>query len=63
MAYCGPRGIPLSTFLGWAVDDQAAALAWQADDASRCPNCGTAEWEWEQDGLGAWVAETRVCAG
>lgn len=41
MAYCGPRGIPLSAFLGWSQDDQDAALAWQADQAQRCPRCGT----------------------
>ncbi len=43
MAYCGPRGIPLSTFLGWSQADQDAALAWQADQAQRCPRCGTHE--------------------
>jgi hypothetical protein len=41
MAYCGPRGIPLSTFLGWDQADQDAALAWQQYEASRCPKCGT----------------------
>lgn len=40
MRYCGPRGIPLSTFLGWAQEDQDAALAWQAHEAERCPGCG-----------------------
>jgi hypothetical protein len=62
MAYCGPRGIPLSVFLSWAPDDQAAALAWQADEASRCPNCRTAEWEWAED-PNAYETETRVCPG
>lgn len=40
MRYCGPRGIPLSSFLGWPQEDQDAALAWQAHEAERCPGCG-----------------------
>lgn len=40
MAYCGPRGIPLSTFLSWSKDDQAAALAWSGYESRRCRNCG-----------------------
>lgn len=62
MNYVGPRGIPLSEFLQWAPDDQQAALAWQADQNERCPHCGTAEWEWEQDPMFA-ATETRVCRG
>jgi hypothetical protein len=47
LGYCGPRGIPLSVFLGrvvypgepqWTEDDARAALDWQAEDARRCPN-------------------------
>lgn len=62
MAYCGPRGIPLSKFLQWPVDDQAAALSWQYEESLRCPRCGTAEWEWEQD-LNAYEAKARTCPG
>jgi hypothetical protein len=40
MAYCGPRGIPLSTFLSWDQADQDDALSWQAYEARRCPGCG-----------------------
>jgi hypothetical protein len=40
MRYCGPRGIPLSTFLSWPRADQDAALTWQAHEAERCPGCG-----------------------
>lgn len=40
MAYCGPRGIPLSTFLCWDQGDQDAALAWAGHEAHRCPSCG-----------------------
>lgn len=62
MEYCGPRGIPLSTFLQWPPDDQLAALSWSSEDRVRCPHCGTAEWEWEEDG-DAYRAEPRVCRG
>jgi len=41
MAYCGPRGIPLSAFLGWSRLDQEAALGWAAHEAARCSQCGT----------------------
>ncbi|WP_182112886.1 hypothetical protein [Actinotalea sp. JY-7876] len=41
MAYCGPRGIPLSAFLRWEQDDQDAALAWSGYEARRCSSCGT----------------------
>jgi hypothetical protein len=40
MAYCGPKGIPLSTFLSWHPDDQEAALVWQAHESRRCRSCG-----------------------
>lgn len=40
MAYCGPRGIPLTEFLAWDDVDQDAALAWQSYEARRCRSCG-----------------------
>lgn len=40
MAYCGPKGIPLSAFLGWSQADQDAALAWSAHESRRCQSCG-----------------------
>lgn len=40
MAYCGPRGIPLSQFLSWSTADQDAALGWAAHEARRCSSCG-----------------------
>lgn len=40
MRYCGPRGIPLSVFLGWSRDDQDAALEWSARESRRCTSCG-----------------------
>ena len=62
MDYCGPKGIPLSSFLSWTVDDQDAALWWQAELNLRCRNCGTAEWEWEQDPYAYGVVQ-KVCKG
>ena len=42
MAYCGPRGLPLSVFLTtWSPEDQEAALEWSAYEARRHPVCGT----------------------
>ncbi|MFB9378600.1 hypothetical protein ACFFKU_06845 [Kineococcus gynurae] len=38
MNYCGPHGIPLSTFLGWDQADQDAALGWSAHEARRYPD-------------------------
>lgn len=53
MAYCGPRGIPHSHFLGgplvWTASDRDKALAWQRRENSRCPSCGTREDEWDRD--------------
>jgi hypothetical protein len=49
LAYCAPRGIPLSVFLGrvvypgepqWLPDDTVAALDWLAYDMARCSGCG-----------------------
>jgi hypothetical protein len=49
MQYCGPRGIPLSVFLGrvvgpgdpqWLPEDVAAALKWQSEQDLLCPGCG-----------------------
>lgn len=62
MAYCGPRGIPLSEFLNWHPDDQQAALAWQSEESLKCPRCGTADWQWEEDPNFAH-AEAYVCRG
>jgi hypothetical protein len=49
LAYCAPRGIPLSVFLGrtvypgdpaWLEDDTLAALDWDAWERAKCPGCG-----------------------
>jgi hypothetical protein len=63
MAYCGPRGIPLSEFLRWDRTDQDAALAWSAHENRRCGNCGTHpdEWAEEQFPYHAHLTECRGC--
>jgi hypothetical protein len=63
MAYCGPRGIPLSDFLSWSDDDQDAALGWQSDDNARCRSCGTHPDEWRVGGRRAFHAHARRCPG
>lgn len=66
MAYCGPKGIPLSVFLSWREDDQQAALAWQTWDATRCKGCGTHSEDWDPEQAGsrdAYRAEATVCQG
>jgi hypothetical protein len=66
MAYCGPRGIPLSVFLSWDTDDQDAALLWQAREARRCSGCGTHPDDWDPDAGGrrdAYHATVEVCPG
>ncbi|HET7386845.1 MAG TPA: hypothetical protein VFJ19_09320 [Nocardioidaceae bacterium] len=53
MAYCGPRGIPHSHFLGgpavWTDLDRDKALAWAALDRRTCRECGTRPEEWNPE--------------
>lgn len=66
MAYCGPRGIPLSQFLSWPQSDQDAALGWAAHEAQRCQGCGTHPDDWNEKAGGsrvAYHAEIRECEG
>jgi hypothetical protein len=66
MAYCGPKGIPLSRFLSWSETDQDAALAWQAHENRRCSGCGTHPDDWDdaKNGLpSGYHAEAHTCPG
>ena len=66
MAYCGPKGIPLSTFLAWSEADQEMALGWQAEQDQRCKGCGTHPADWDEDQGGsrhAWFPAIRDCPG
>jgi hypothetical protein len=49
LAYCAPRGIPLSVFLGrivgagepqWTERDAQAAVLWQIEQNAHCTGCG-----------------------
>lgn len=62
MAYCGPHGIALSTFLRWDVSDQEAALEWQAYEARRCRSCGSHPEDWAEDSR-AHHAHLHQCPG
>jgi hypothetical protein len=46
MRYIGPKGIPYSEWLGWDQFSRDAAMAWQAREADRCPQCGQLHSEW-----------------
>jgi hypothetical protein len=63
MAYCGPKGLPLSQFLAWPESDQDAALTWQAHEARKCTECGTHPDDWAQNWWYAWEAEAYRCRG
>lgn len=72
MAYCGPRGIPESTFLGsptpgvWTDTDRLAALEWQLWESRRCPSCGTHAEDWDPELGGqrhAYSARLHECEG
>lgn len=70
MAYCGPRGLPHSFFLGgphlWTQADRDKALAWQELDRQTCKGCGTRPEEWDPEQGGsrdAWEYVIDVCPG
>ena len=51
MDYCGPVGLPHSTFLGagigmWSEQDRELALAWQQRKQATCGRCGTRHDQW-----------------
>jgi hypothetical protein len=72
MAYCGPRGVPSSVFLGrvvrpgvdpeWLPSDREDALAWTAYEGRRCRGCGTHPDEWSED-KSAYHAHLTECRG
>lgn len=62
MAYCAPKGIPHSVFLGWSQADRDLALAWQQEQSQTCQQCGTHPAQWAAD-PDAFVADLRRCPG
>lgn len=70
MAYCGPRGIPHSHFLGgppaWTDEDRDKALAWSERERQTHHKCGTRRDEWDPDRGGrrdAYDYLPDVCPG
>lgn len=66
MAACFELGISHSHFLGgpdeWTPEDRAKVVAYSIEKSMRCTMCGTADWEWEEDGY-AYEAVQQVCFG
>jgi hypothetical protein len=56
------HGIPHSQLLGWSESDRVKLLAYLMDEATRCVNCGTAEWEWAED-PNRYYPGVHVCRG
>lgn len=66
MDYCGPLGLPHSTFLGWSRPDRDAAITWTLRRAHSCSACATRPDEWDPERGGsdhAYRAEVRGCRG
>lgn len=66
MDYCGPRGIPWTTFHTWDQASRDAALLWQKLQNETCSQCGTHPDDWDEDAGGhprAWVATVHSCKG
>lgn len=66
MAYVGPRGLPLSTFLDWPQDDQDHALEWQRRERERDRHCHTPAVDWDESRGGdrdAYHVEQVHCRG
>lgn len=66
MAYCGPLGLPHSTFLSWDRDDRDKAIVWALRKAQTCAHCGTRPDEWDPAQGGhdeAYLTELHQCWG
>lgn len=46
----------------WDPDDQAKALAFLVEKGLKCPMCGTADWEWQENKF-AYEAVPHRCQG
>lgn len=70
MAYCGPRAVPYSTFMGWGEGwdplSRTLAIEWVKREADKCRGCGVPWDDWFVDGKpdeSAYVSEKYVCPG
>lgn len=62
MAYCHDKAIPHSRFLKWDPEDRAKVIAFILESSLRCTQCGTAQWEWEENKF-AFTAVDEFCPG
>lgn len=62
MRWCSDKGIPHSEYLSWRQSDREKLIAFLLDDNARCKQCGTADWEWEENRY-AYQAELEFCQG
>lgn len=62
LQYCNEHGLAHSAFLQWDPADRAKALAFVMEQAERCVMCGTAPWEWQDNGF-AYEPVEHFCKG
>ena len=62
MDLCAEFKITHSKFLSWSAEDRGKALAHLIEKNSKCPQCGTAEWEWAEDRRAYYPME-KICSG
>ena len=70
VAYCAPRGIPYTRFVGgpdvWDRLSRVLAVAWDRHERQRCPGCGTHPDDWDESRGGdrnAFYADDYKCLG
>ena len=46
----------------WLPEDRDVVAVWQAEQAGKCPQCGTWRWEWDENPY-AWFVDHDTCMG
>jgi hypothetical protein len=62
VVFLATRRQPVTADPHWLPEDRAVVFVWQAEQGGKCPDCGTFDWEWEEDGS-AWTAGIHWCLG
>ena len=66
MGYCYEHALPHGHYLGgpnsWTAEDRDKNLAYVIEKSKVCSMCGTADWEWAEDGYAYAPIITR-CQG
>jgi hypothetical protein len=62
VSWCADHGLPHSALLGWEPEDRAKLIAYLLESSSKCQQCGTSDWEWEEDRY-AYEPITVQCHG